>query len=64
MAAANIIARFESKLESQTAGLAAKFDAQMAELAGLRDQQRRERAVIWMLVALIGAAVMRYLIVG
>ena len=75
MAAANIIARFESKLESQTAGLAAKFDAQMAglaakfdaqtaELAGLRDQLRRERAVIWMLVALIGAAVMRYLIVG
>ena len=64
MAAANIIARFESKLESQTAGLAAKFDAQTAELAGLRDQLRRERAVIWMLVALIGAAVMRYLIVG
>lgn len=64
MAVVNIITRFESKLESRWAILGAKFDAQTAELARLRDEIRRNRAVIWMLVALIAAAVMKYVIVG
>ena len=57
MAAANLIASFEAKLD-------AKFDAQTAELAALKDQLRRERAMLWAVIALLGAAVVRYLLVG
>ena len=57
MTAANLIARFEAKLD-------AKFDAQTAELAALKDQMRRERAMLWAVIGLLGAAVMRYLLVG
>ena len=53
MAAANLIARFEAKLDAQT-----------AELAALKDQLRRERAMLWAVIALLGAAVVRYLLVG
>ena len=53
MAAANLIARFESKLDA----LNAKFD-------GLKDEMQRERRILWALVALIGAAVIRYLVAG
>lgn len=66
MASANIIARFESKLESQAARmeskLEAKFDALTAELAALKDQMRRERAMLWALIGLISAAALRYLL--
>lgn len=51
LAAANLIAQ-----------LMGKFDAQTAELAALKDQMRRERAMLWALIALIGAAVLRYLL--
>ena len=57
MAAANLIARFEAKLD-------AKFDAQTAELAALKDQLRRERAMLWAVIALLSADVVRYLLVG
>ena len=57
VAAANLIARFEAKLD-------AKFDAQTTELAALKDQLRRERAMLWAVIALLGAAVVRYLLVG
>ena len=57
VAAANLIARFEAKLD-------AKFDAQTAELAALKDQLRRERTMLWAVIALLGAAVMHYLLVG
>ena len=53
VAAANLIARFEAKLDAQT-----------AELAALKDQLRRERAMLWAVIALFGAAVVRYLLVG
>ena len=53
MAAANLIARFEAKLDA----LNAKFD-------GLKDEMQRERRILWALVALIGAAVVRYLAAG
>lgn len=60
MAAANLIARFESKLDGQNA----KFDAVNANIEALKDQLRRERAMLWAVIALLGAAVMRYLLVG
>ncbi|MDE0102211.1 MAG: hypothetical protein OXN89_07515 [Bryobacterales bacterium] len=57
MASANLIARFESKLDAQGERFA-------AGLADLRYQIRRERAMLWAVIALLGVAVMRYLIAG
>ena len=53
MVAVDLIARFASKLETQT-----------AEFARLRAQMRRDRAALWIPAAPIGAAVMKYVIVG
>lgn len=53
MAAANLIARFEAKLDAQSAGITA-----------LQEHLRRERAMLWTVIALLGAAVLRYLITG
>ena len=64
MVAVDLIARFASKLETQTSGLAAKIDARTAEFARLRAQMRRDRAALWIPAAPIGAAVMKYVIVG
>jgi len=50
MAAANLIARFESKLDAQ----GARYEAGLVDL---REQFRRERAIIWTLVGILGAAV-------
>jgi len=49
MAAANLIARFESKLDSQGARY-------KAGLVDLWDQFRRERAMIWTLIGILGTA--------
>ena len=68
MASANLIARFESKLDAQGERFESKLDAQSerfaAGLADLRYQIRRERAMLWAVIALLGVAVMRYLIAG
>ena len=53
MAAANLIAQ-----------LLSKFDAQTSALEDLRAQMKRERAMLWALIVLLGAAVMRYIIAG
>lgn len=53
MAAANLIAQ-----------LLSKFDSQTAMLEDLRAQMKRERAMLWALIILLGAAVMRYIIAG
>ena len=64
MAAANLIAQVMAKLDAQSAQLDAKLDAQSIQLSAQTDQLRRERRILWTLVALIGAAVIRYLIAG
>ena len=64
MVAVDLIARFASKLETQTSGLAAKIDARTAKFARLRAQMRRDRAALWILAALIGEAVVKHLIAG
>ena len=46
MAAANLIARFESKL-----------DTLASELALQREQLRRERSMLWVLIGILGSAV-------
>ena len=64
MAAANLIVRFESKLDAKFEGLNAKFDGLKEELQRERDHRRLERRITWALVGLLGAAVIRYLITG
>ena len=46
MAAANLIAQ-----------LLSKFDTQTASLEALKDQMKRERAMLWALIGILGAAV-------
>ena len=57
-----------AKIDSHRAELSAKIDAHKTELVtkidALRDQLTRDRRILWTLVALIGAAVVRDLIVG
>ena len=56
MAAANLIARFESKLDAQNAKLNAKLDAQNAKLDG---QNARLDALRWMIgVGLAGLGIL------
>lgn len=64
MAAANLIARFESKLDAKFEALNAKFDGLKDQLQRERDHRRRERRITWTLVGLLGAAVIRYLVAG
>lgn len=53
MAAANLIAQ-----------LLSKFDAQTSMLEDMKTQMKRDRAMLWALIVLLGAAVMRYIIAG
>lgn len=57
MAAANLIAQLLNRFDSQAAAQNAKLDA-------LQEQIRRERTMLWAVIALLGAAVMRYLVAG
>ena len=50
MAAANLIARFEAKLDA------------LSDQLG--NQLRRERAMLWALIVLLGAAVLRDILAG
>lgn len=57
VAAANLIAQLLNRFDSQAAAQNAKLDA-------LQEQIRRERTMLWAVIALLGAAVMRYLVAG
>ena len=60
MAAANLIAQLLAKFDTQNA----KLETQTSMLEDLRSQMKRDRAMLWALIVLLGAAVLRYIIVG
>jgi len=67
MAGKNVVAVIEvqnAKLDAAIKAQNARFDSVNAAIASLQEQLRRERAMLWAVIALLGAAVMRYLIVG
>ena len=53
-------AKIDAKIDSQNA----RFDSQSSQFDALKDQLTRERRILWTLVALLGAAVLRSLIAG
>ena len=52
-----INAKIDAKIDAINAKLDAKIDA-------LQGHLRRERAMLWTVIALLGAAVLRYLVMG
>jgi len=58
MAGQTILETLGAKIDAQNA----RFDAMTAGIAALQDQLRRERAMLWAVIALLGAAVLRFIL--
>ena len=55
---------FNAKIDAFNASVDTKIDAFNAKIDTLQEHLRRERAMLWAVIALLGAAVLRYLLVG